>query len=113
MILATLFTFLRGLVVGVLGVGAARLLILKVLLFGLVVTVLPTIIYNLVVEIFQELLNYSASRIQDVQGDFIYSATGLAGFLATYLRLPEVFSILASAFSFRVVIAFIPFVNRI
>lgn len=89
---------------------AARVIAGKVILYALFTIVLPIILVNVFYEIVDSFLTESLAQ----SGGFtsssrIFSLTGFAGFFATALRLPEIFSILMGALACKISFRMIPF----
>lgn len=110
-ILGGVFGYFTGWFARFLGIASARALIYKSLIYVIVVSVLPIVLYNLFNTILAELLSYAANNFS--ASPIAVQFTGFSGWLAIQLKLPETFSVIMSAFIARVTIAFIPFLNRI
>ena len=89
----------------------------KGLLTFLFITVIGIILYNLAVELLVEFLNFGLAKVADVTGSIdgslspTYQFTGLAGYLATHLMIPQCIAIMVSFVSLRFLLGFIPFFN--
>lgn len=107
---------LRGIlkIASLLGVVAAsegaKVIAFKVILYALFTIVLPIVFVNIFYEIVDSFLTDSLAE----SGGFIsssrtFSLTGFAGFFASALRLPEIFSIMMGALACKISFRMIPF----
>lgn len=92
---------------------AAEALIWRALLYGLFVTILPAVLYKLILTLMGEMFSLYTSQASGsgIVG-FTANFTGLTAWFLSELRFPEAFSILLSAAVFRATISFIPFIGR-
>jgi hypothetical protein len=111
-IIPAILSFFSGWFVRIIGSEAARALIWKAILYTLLVTILPTVLYNFLSGLLTEFLDMATEYGSDGQA-LNATFTGMMGWLALQLKIPEAFSILISAFTFRITISFIPFLSRI
>lgn len=106
-LLAALATFfLRYISVEVLKYVALRALILS-----LVVVILPIVVENFLVKIFEESMSIATQQL--VQQDFgqVVNLVGVFGWVAQMLKLPEAMAVVISAIGVRFALSLIPFVR--
>jgi len=113
-IVGGLVAFLGGWFARIVGVSALRFIALKVVLWTLCVSVLPIVIYN----VFSYMVGEVFGLIEDmVEGSsiesYVLEFTGLGGWLANTLNLPEAFALILSACIFRMTLNMIPFVGKV
>lgn len=80
---------------------------------GVLMTILGIVLYNALVGIVQEVLNFALTQISGVSAGTITNPT-LTGFAAWFLssiRLPEAFAIIVTCVSIKFVLRKIPFVK--
>lgn len=87
----------------------------KVMLFGMYVVVLSAVLKNVVVWVFEEIIEVASSELSGLSADGIESSilnlSGATGYLAYHLMLPDCISILLTAIIIRFTLNFIPFVG--
>jgi len=102
-----------GLVVRFFAVGVLRWVATKLLLFTLLNVVLPIVLVNLFHRILQGImtLNTEAATGSGLSPVTI-TFTGLAGWLAATLRIPEGLSLVLGALAYRASVSMIPFLRK-
>lgn len=112
--MGAILAFLSGWAARLLGVGALRFALWKAILWTFVVSVLPTVLYNLLSSLISEYIamvsNYTTGSGQT---SYVVTLSGLAAWLAVQLKIPESFSLILSAVVFRIGIRLIPFFGRV
>ena len=94
------------------GVGAVRAVVWKVIFYALFVTVLPAVLYNLLSSLIGEMMTLAGSYSSSAS-PLSVSFTGFLGWLAYHFKIPECFAVILSGLTFRVTMSFIPFLNRV
>jgi hypothetical protein len=90
----------------------ARIIALKVILYAFFSVVLPIVLVNVFYEVVDSFLTESlASSGGFTSSSRTFSLTGLAGFFASALRLPEIFTVLMGALACKISLRMIPFVK--
>lgn len=91
---------------------ASKILALKIILTTLMMVILPIVLNNIFYDIVESLLTTANERIgnSSVTSPTL-TLTGLAAFLASYLRLPDALSILITGVVTKVALRMIPFVR--
>jgi hypothetical protein len=79
--------------------GVLRFLAIKAVGYALIVVILPIILWNLVAELAQFVLDYAMSVLPT--DSFIYEMTGLAGWFAIQLSLPQAMTIIVTGLGTR------------
>lgn len=82
----------------------------KVILVGLFVSVLPVVIYNVQVQLYEVVLNSLSELLENVglpQLSLTLSYDGLAGWLLCVLKVPEAISLIATIESYRLTIKYL------
>lgn len=78
----------------------------KALLLVLVMTVLPVILKNVFYDLLQVFITAANSKVGSMApgsfGATVVQVTGMGGWLAAQLKLPECFAVMLAAVSFRV-----------
>ena len=101
-----MFVWLSRLLGGIFG--------LKTFIGGLLMVIMGVILYNLCVEITEEILNFTLSQVNDVTfegGITSPSVSGFAGWLMAQLKVPECLSVIITCVSLRFVLRKIPFLR--
>ncbi len=88
-----------------------RFIATKTLLATLFVVVLPIVLNNFVYEIIEYAVNIASSVNSASLPDLTLNLTGLAGWFASNLYLPDALSVVISAVSVRVFLDHIPFLR--
>lgn len=85
----------------------------RALIIAVVGTLLPVVLYNLINSILLEYIQYAQGVIPSGDGltSVVVSFTGIAGYMAVQLKLPEAFSLVMSAAALRWSLNCIPFVR--
>lgn len=101
---------------GVVGAILALFTSVKGLLTFLFITVIGIILYNVATELIIELMNFGMSKVSTVTAGAtginpVYSFSGVAGYLASHLLIPQCLAIMVSFVSLRFMLGFIPFFN--
>jgi|Deesub1362A_J573_1020465.scaffolds.fasta_scaffold04255_4 hypothetical protein len=109
--MSALLTWVLGLVGSLLSSSVARFVALKIVLWGLFVTVLPVVLINVFAEILQGLMDVVGASVGSGSEPLLVQFTGFAGWLAYHLRIPEGFSLLFSALAFRFTLRLVPFLR--
>lgn len=106
--------FLAALAARFLTAGVLQWLALKLVLFTLLVVVLPIVLNNFLHGLMQTSMTLLSSTAAEhgIGAPLIVQLTGLAGYFAGSLKVPEVVALLAGALAFRVALRFIPFVGK-
>lgn len=82
----------------------------KVILVGLFVSVLPVVIYNVQIQLYEVVLNSLSQLFENVglpQLSLTLSYGGLAGWLLCVLKVPEAISLIATIESYRLTIKYL------
>lgn len=114
-LIGALFTFLSGWAARWLGVQAVRLVLMKVVLYTLVVTIFPVVLYNLFSSMIGEFYTLYGQQVAGSYATgtpFVWQLTGCSANMANYLKIPESFSIILSALMFRLAVSMIPFIGK-
>jgi hypothetical protein len=112
-IIGVIISFLTSWFARFVGVQAIRFIALKAILGVLVMTILPTVLYNLLTLLLQEIMSLVSSNVTSAGlQPFTYQMVGIAGWLGGIAQLPQAFSVILSAVAFRLMLSFIPFLNR-
>lgn len=113
-IISAIFTFFSGWAARFLGVQALRFALWKGILWALVVSVFPTVLYNTISYLLGQAYQMYAAQASSLNGGqaMVVHLTGCAGNLAIWLQLPAAVSLILSAAMFRMAISMIPFVGR-
>lgn len=77
-------------------------LAMKAILYTIIVVILPIVLWNLGVEWVQTILNWVLTQLP--KDSAMYTMTGLAGYIGAQLQLPQIISILVSAWITRLII---------
>ncbi|PKN53386.1 MAG: hypothetical protein CVU55_01830 [Deltaproteobacteria bacterium HGW-Deltaproteobacteria-13] len=80
---------------------------------GVYMVILGIILYNLVVEILEEVMNYAITTIGGVSvaGFTSPSLTGFAGWFLAQIKLPESFAVMVTCISIKFILRKIPFLH--
>jgi hypothetical protein len=108
--MGALLTFIASAFASLVGQTVVRFAAWKLVIWTIVVVVLPIVLNNFI----HSLLSDAISLVNSYSGSsssMVVQLSGLAGWFATYLRIPEGFSILISAIVFRITIKLIPFIR--
>jgi len=85
-----------------LSVGVAKLVIQKAILYGLMTTVLPVILYKLFQKIYGGIFDYLTSYMQGAGfSSATVQITGMAGWIGNQINLSAALSIIMSAVALR------------
>lgn len=86
---------------------------LKFFMSGVLMTIIGIILYNMVVEIIEEVMNFALTQINGVSTGAVISPTisGFAGWFLTQVKLPECFAIMVTCISIRFILRKIPFLK--
>lgn len=114
-IITAILTFFSGWFARLLGAQAVRYVLWKGILLVLIMSVFPTMLYNLLSGLISEYYALISAQTSNFNAGvpLMLQVTGCAATLATALKIPESVSILISASMFRMSIALIPFVGRL
>jgi|WetSurMetagenome_2_1015567.scaffolds.fasta_scaffold00012_32 hypothetical protein len=95
-----------------LSASVAQFVANRVVLYTLFVVILPVILNNLLVTLYQEIMTIVSNKVTGSGFQpMTASLSGCTGYLAGLLNIPECFSMLLSASAFRVALKFIPFIR--
>ncbi len=87
----------------------------KIILTTLFIVVLPVVIFNVVTDIIEILVDFANAKVQSVEVNSslftVYQFTGLAGWLIQAFKIPEAFSVVVSGIVCSLVLRSIPFVR--
>ncbi len=89
----------------------ARFIALKTVLATLFIVVLPIVLNNFVYELLEYLFESVSSAPYDSLPDLTFSLSGLAGWFAAQIYLPDALNVILSAFAFRLFLNHIPFLR--
>ncbi|MGL1931381.1 MAG: hypothetical protein OCC45_06425 [Desulfotalea sp.] len=109
-----LLSFLSSIVGKFLVDNGLKFIAYKTLFITFFVTVVPVIIKNLVSWFGDEMMNVLVSVTNGWANDLhslTYQLTGLSGYLANKLLIPDCFTVILTACSIRLVLNFTPFVK--
>ena len=100
-----LIAVLGGLAARTLSVGVLKFVATRALLYGLFTLVLPVVIYNVLIRIYREVMEYIGSQVGAVGTEgYLIQLTGMAGWIAEQINLIPAFSLFLSAISLRFVL---------
>jgi len=76
-------------------------------------SILGIIFYNLLVEVIQEVMNFTINQLNGsgIGGVSTPTLSGFAGWCATQLKLPECVSVIGSALAIKFILRKIPFLK--
>jgi len=108
-----MLTAIAGYITTLLGSTVARFAAWKTIIWVIVVSVFPVILYNVFSRLISDYIQIIQTYSQGAVGNpYVIQLTGLAAWLSVQLRLAEAFSVLVSAIMFRFALKMIPFVGR-
>lgn len=112
-ILAPVVATIVGAVAKTVSTETLKFLATKALIIAVVGTLLPVVLYNLLNSVILEYITYAQGVIPtgDGMSSALISFTGIAGYMAIQLKLPEAFSLVMSAAALRWSLNCIPFVR--
>lgn len=86
---------------------------LKFFMSGVLMSIIGIILYNLVVDVIEEVMNFTLTQINGVTTTGIASPTisGFAGWFLAQIKLPECFAIMVTCISIRFILRKIPFLK--
>lgn len=86
---------------------------LKFFIGGLLMTILAVILYNGLVGVVEEVLNFAVAQISGLEYGAVASpsVSGFAGWFLAQLKLPECLSVIVTAVSIRFILRKIPFIK--
>lgn len=86
---------------------------LKFFLGGVIMSILAIVLYNGLVGVIEETLNFAVAQISGVEyGSFTSpSISGFAGWFLAQLKLPECISVICSAVAIKFILRKIPFIK--
>ncbi len=86
---------------------------LKFFMGGLMMTIGAVVLYNLLVEVVEETLNFGLAQISGVSAEGIASPsiTGFAGWFIASIKVPETFAVIVTCISLKFVLRKIPFLK--
>lgn len=86
---------------------------LKVFAGGLMMTIGAVVLYNIVVELIEESLNFGIAQISGVSAGGVSSPsiTGFAGWFVASIKVPETFAVIVTCISLKFVLRKIPFLK--
>ena len=106
-LLGALFTFFaRYLTVEIL-----KMLAFKAMLLTFAIIILPAVIENFMVYLFDGFMGIASAQLQGQTFQGVITISGVFGWVATTLKIPEGLAILLSAVTTRYALNLIPFVN--
>lgn len=113
-IIAAILSFLASWGARILGSAVIRIVIWKVLIWALLTSVLPIVLYNLLSYIIGQFFTLATTYLGNSGlSAFTYEFTGLGAWLAHRLKIIEAFSVVMTACIFRMTINLIPFIGKI
>lgn len=86
---------------------------LKFFAGGLMMAILGVVLYNIIVEVVQETLNFGIAQISGVSSSGISSPSisGFAGWFLANIKVPETFAVIVTCVALKFVLRKIPFLN--
>lgn len=86
---------------------------IKFFMGGIFMMILAIILYNLIVEVVEETLNFGIAQISGVSAQGISSPTisGFAGWFIASIKVPETFAVIVTCISLKFVLKKIPFLK--
>jgi hypothetical protein len=86
---------------------------LKFFMSGVMMTIIAIVLYNGVVEIIQEVMNFALTQVNGVAVDGISSPSisGFAGWFLAQVKVPECVAVIVSMISIKFVLRKIPFLK--
>ena len=98
--------------VKVFSVETAKFLAWRAFILFIVFIIMPILLYNIAVDLIFDLMSYA---IESINGNSIepvtISITGMGGWMADRMQIPECISIIMTAISVRFTMNFIPFLR--
>lgn len=112
-LLAPVVATIVGAIAKTVSVEGLKWIATRGLLVALVGGMLPVVLYNLFNQILLEFITYAASQNPDAGNlsSVVIQITGLGGWMATQLKLPQAFALVCSAAALRTALNMIPFVR--
>lgn len=115
-VLVPLFSGLAGAIgsffARVLTVETAKFLAWRAFYLFLVFVCLPLVLYNVGVDLIFDLLNAAMDYTATLNmSELTLQMTGIAGYIATQVQLPEAFALYMTAIGTRFAMSFIPFLR--
>lgn len=88
----------------------------RIVLYGILVSIIGIVVYNLIVDVTEEILTFILGQLQGVQQpdgmpSSAYQFSGLAAYLANHLRLVACFTFIISTIVVKWIVAKIPFIK--
>jgi hypothetical protein len=109
------FSSLGAAIVAFFGIKTLEWSATKVFWFFCITVVLPIVLYNVIVMFVCSFIEFGSSLISEQAGDLNQSLamqfTGMGGWVAQQIYLPQAFSTYMSAVAARMIIRFIPFMT--
>lgn len=97
-----------GVIAKSLSVEVIKFIATRALLYGLFTLVLPIVIYNVLIRIYREGMEYIAGQTGTIETTgYIIELTGMAGWIADRINLIQCMSLVLSAYAIRFLISFI------
>jgi hypothetical protein len=90
-------------------VETAKFLAWRALVMFLMFIAFPVVLHNVLAKILLELVDYSLSAVSDTGvTSYTMQLTGMAAYIAYYIKLPEAFSIFMGFVAMRFTLGFLP-----
>lgn len=86
---------------------------LKFFMSGVLMTIIGVVLYNIIVDVIEEVMNFALAQVNGVSAGSITSPTisGFAGWFLAQVKLPECFAIMVTCISIRFILRKIPFLK--
>lgn len=93
-------------------IETVKFLAFKALVIFVIFVAFPLVLYNLFLELFQDIMNYTITFLQgSISDPFVFQVTGLGAYLAEQIRLVEAFTVYMMYVQVRFLMRFIPFIK--
>lgn len=86
---------------------------LKFFMSGVYMLILGIILYNLIVEVLEEVMNFAVTQMSGVSAGTVASPTiaGFAGWFLAQIKLPEAFAVMVTCITIKFILRKIPFLH--
>jgi len=113
--IASWFGVISSGILGFISVQFLKWVAIKALVFFVLGVVLPVLLYNIITDIIVSLMDASMEQMTAVLADqsdsLVLSFTGLAGWVANQIYLPQAIAVILSAIAIKFLLGLIPFVR--
>ena len=93
-------------------VAAIKFIAMKTFIIGVFYIGIPILLYNILVSLIFDFIDFGMNYIADANMDsVVIQLTGMGGWMAQQIMLPQAFSIFISFLSIRFIMRFIPFIK--